>query len=57
MDKNKQEALVKTTNNYVAGRAYDMEILLDWAEGFQKHTMSPEDVDHLARWSEDSMMN
>ena len=34
-----------------------MELLLYWAEGFQKHPVRPDDVVALATWSDSAMMN
>ena len=39
-----QEEWLKTTKNYLVSKAYEMELLLDWAEGFQLHPISPADV-------------
>jgi hypothetical protein len=34
-----------------------MELLLDWAEGFQKHMVTPKDGVALVNWSDSAMMN
>ena len=46
-DKNRQEAWEKTTKNYLEGCAFEMELLLDWAEGFQKHPVTRKMLSHL----------
>ena len=41
----------------MVGCAFEMEVLLDWAEGLQKHSVTPNDVVALATWSDSAMMN
>ena len=43
-DDKRQEEWLKTTKNYSVRKAYEMEVLLDWAEAFQLHAISPADV-------------
>ena len=38
----------KKMKNYLLGCAFEMELLLDWAEGVQKHPVTPDDVVALA---------
>ena len=57
-DRNKQEGWnKKTTKNYLVGCAFEMELLLDEAEGFRKLPLTPNDVVALATWSDSAMMN
>ena len=43
-DEKHKEEWLKTVKNYLVGKAYEMEAMLDWAEGFQLHPISPADV-------------
>ena len=50
---------LKTTKNYPVGCAFEIELslLLSRAEGFQKHTLTPEEVGALASWSGRAITN
>ena len=48
-DERRKEEWLKTVKNYLVGKAHEMEFMLDWAEGFQLHPISPLDVQACSR--------